>query len=884
MTFRRSSLAALLVAALPIVAAAQQPWQLARTTGLTVAMDTSVVTASDSIHQTRGITIGQLRKLIGVRAFDSLLTTKLNLTGATITGSPTWSSTFTAATGQRVDSSTGAARSQKLTTARTIGGTSFDGTANITVGLSDSSTGSARAQILTTSRNLWGLAFNGSANVTGKPAFASAWSSTGRDSLLAGSALAFAANDTVYGQPVWNAAQTFATGQLVDSATGAARSQKLTTARTLWGVSFDGTANATTAPTFGAGATVSNGQTLALGTATISGTPTWSSRQTFATGQVVDTAVKVRGLLVDTATLAKNLTGSPAITVSSCTGCGGTPQDSIRLKNGAAATPSLMFANSLTTGLYRFGADTIGVATLGRLAVRVVDSSAQVQFGRVDKPGLAFIGDSTTGIYRSSAQTLAITTGGARRFSCNSTSCNATVPYLSGNTGSAGAPEFGISSPATGLFFSATADTIFTTTSGVQAIGIRGGASSTIFGGAGDMTIQGGIGNSRRLAINTTTSAGAATLAARFNEKQQTLFANGSSSFPSMTFASDTITGFAKNGTDTIGVMTAGANTLYIMGGSSGVIAGSSNLSIKASGDGAASARMVLQTNTSGGVATTFLRGNEVQQTLLTNSTVRPALAFVADSNTGINLAGGNVGQLGLWSRGQLVATVDTATSSSLKQGFNMQNGATITISNGTAAAPALYFTGRADGIYGTSSGDTIAVTSAGVSQMKISSSGGLKLPVLPAEGSTKNAVCWDGTTFAVTQNAAATCTVSSARFKKNISVVPIGTTTRIIANLHASQYEEREGGRRAFGVIAEQADSADSRLASRDAKGLVTSTNYEEITSLLVDKVNEQQLEISSLSKQVADLMASVAKLAKGKPSDVDSSARNHTLSPRKP
>lgn len=50
--------------------------------------------------------------------------------------------------------------------------------------------------------------------------------------------------DSIFGAPVWMSAQSFATGQRVDSATGAARSQKLTTARTIFGQSFDGTANA----------------------------------------------------------------------------------------------------------------------------------------------------------------------------------------------------------------------------------------------------------------------------------------------------------------------------------------------------------------------------------------------------------------------------------------------------------------------------------------------------------------------------------------------------------------------------------------------------------------------------------------------------------------
>lgn len=86
----------------------------------------------------------------------------------TIHGAPIWTSLQTFATGQLVDSATGAARAQVLTTARTIGGVSFNGSANI---IPDTVLASARSQILTTSRNLWGVPFNGSANVTGDPTF-----------------------------------------------------------------------------------------------------------------------------------------------------------------------------------------------------------------------------------------------------------------------------------------------------------------------------------------------------------------------------------------------------------------------------------------------------------------------------------------------------------------------------------------------------------------------------------------------------------------------------------------------------------------------------------------------------------------------------------------
>jgi hypothetical protein len=111
------------------------PLRLTRTTSTTGLNDSSVVTVCDSVRpgcRARGASFGQLRKFVAMKTFDSVVTTKLNLTGATVTGTATWSSLQTFATAQRVDSATGAARSQILTTARALWGQNFDGSAAIT--------------------------------------------------------------------------------------------------------------------------------------------------------------------------------------------------------------------------------------------------------------------------------------------------------------------------------------------------------------------------------------------------------------------------------------------------------------------------------------------------------------------------------------------------------------------------------------------------------------------------------------------------------------------------------------------------------------------------------------------------------------------------------
>ena len=93
-----------------------------------------------------------------------------------------------------------AATATALATARTIGGTSFDGTANIAVGLADTAT------VLATARTIGGVSFNGSANIN-LPGV-----NTGGNQATTGNA---------------------------------ATATKLATARTINGTSFDGTGNIT---------------------------------------------------------------------------------------------------------------------------------------------------------------------------------------------------------------------------------------------------------------------------------------------------------------------------------------------------------------------------------------------------------------------------------------------------------------------------------------------------------------------------------------------------------------------------------------------------------------------------------------------------------------
>jgi len=122
-----------------------------------------------------------------------------------------------------------AATATALATARTIGGVSFDGSANIVPGT---------ATALATARTIGGVSFNGSANIDLPGVNAAGNQAT---SGLAGTATALATARTIGGTS-FNGTANIAVGL-------AATATTLATARTIAGVSFNGSANIAIAPT-----------------------------------------------------------------------------------------------------------------------------------------------------------------------------------------------------------------------------------------------------------------------------------------------------------------------------------------------------------------------------------------------------------------------------------------------------------------------------------------------------------------------------------------------------------------------------------------------------------------------------------------------------------
>ena len=146
-----------------------------------------------------------------------------------------------------------------LATARTIGGTSFDGSANIAVALANTAT------TLATARTIGGVSFDGSANIN-----LAGVNTTGNQDTSGNAATATAlATARTIGGTSFNGTANIAIA-LANTAT------TLATARTINGVSFNGSANITTL-TAGTGVSVS-GTAVSIGQAVAtSSSPTFSN-------------------------------------------------------------------------------------------------------------------------------------------------------------------------------------------------------------------------------------------------------------------------------------------------------------------------------------------------------------------------------------------------------------------------------------------------------------------------------------------------------------------------------------------------------------------------------------------------------------------------------
>jgi len=130
--------------------------------------------------------------------------------------------------------------------------------------------------------------------------------------------------------------------------------------------------------------------------------------------------------------------------------------------DGAVGAPSYSFDSDTDTGMYRFGANTIGLTTNG--VIRQTISTTEIQDvlihyfvdGAVGAPSMAFSGDPDTGFYRIGANNFGVSTGGALIMGFETTNIDVDVPIYAAN-GAVGTPSYSFDADTDcGMYYSAT--------------------------------------------------------------------------------------------------------------------------------------------------------------------------------------------------------------------------------------------------------------------------------------------------------------------------------------------------------------------------------------------------------------------------------------------
>lgn len=204
---------------------------------------------------------------------------------------------------------------------------------------------------------------------------------------------------------------------------------------------------------------------------------------------------------------------------------GTTSLTEVEVGNGTAAAPSMSFTSDTNTGIYRVGADNLGISTGGTLAVDVsttaVTSALPVSnaAGTVSAPSVTFTSDLDTGLYRIGANNIGVAANGAKVLDVSTSglavtgSLSATTTFDVG-TNQTFAKEVNHTVTVTTTTTDATAGGNLSIASGAGAttgaggnIALTGGASGAgATGNGGTATVTGGA------AASTNGNGGAASL------------------------------------------------------------------------------------------------------------------------------------------------------------------------------------------------------------------------------------------------------------------------------------------------------------------------------------------------------------------------------------
>lgn len=149
--------------------------------------------------------------------------------------------------------------------------------------------------------------------------------------------------------------------------------------------------------------------------------------------------------------------------------------------------------------------------------------------------------------------------------------------------------------------------------------------------------------------------------------------------------------------------------------------------------------------------------------------------------------------------------------------------------------------------------GDWVTVVNAGApSTESTTMNGTLTLPnVASSSAAQTGTLCW-ATGGLITYDGTVGCLTSSRRFKKDIQPLSEDSGVAEVMALNPVSYTYKDpkigGDKTHVGLIAEDVDQVDKRLVGYDTEGMPHGVAYENLTSVLVKAIQQQQAEIDEL------------------------------------
>jgi hypothetical protein len=251
--------------------------------------------------------------------------------------------------------------------------------------------------------------------------------------------------------------------------------------------------------------------------------------------------------------------------------------------NGTAGAPTIGFSSDTDTGLFRVGADSIGISAGGtsRVSVSTTATTSTVPVvvpgGSAGAPSLTFSGDTDTGIYRFAADTLSISTGGTVRASFSTSALGVAYPVRVSD-GSAGTPSLSFNDDTNTGFYRFSSDVLSVTTGGT----LRASFTTTSFASAVPIRAPDGAVGTPSISFNTDTdtgiylfgsnqigfaTAGTDRVAITTTDLVATVFfvgPVGAAATPTYTFTGDVNTGMYRPGADQVALSAGGVAQLSV--------------------------------------------------------------------------------------------------------------------------------------------------------------------------------------------------------------------------------------------------------------------------------------------------------------------------------